>query len=204
MMRQALWIGLAGMVLAHGAGCASWPVLNNPSIAPDGLPFGPPQTAVENPVYVPLGPVSYGKVFENVLSALFDSGFEIFESNRYAGQIETFPRISPGLVLFFKPGSPDPYERLLSTLQTYRHRGSVLIQPADSGGFFIYVTVYKELEDLSRPLRETSGAAIFRTFNPIERQYEVIDPSVLERTWIPKGRDPALEQAILQRIKRCM
>jgi hypothetical protein len=107
-MRRALWMLWAGSMLALGGGCASWPVLNNPSISPDGLPFGPAETAVENPVYVPLGPVSYGKVFENVLSALFDTGFEIFESNRYAGQIETFPRVSPGLIMFFKAGSPDP------------------------------------------------------------------------------------------------
>jgi hypothetical protein len=203
-MRRALWNVWAGAVLALGAGCASGPLLDNPAFVPGGLPVVPAGEAAENPVYVPLGPASYGKVFEKVLTVLYDSGFEIFESSRYDGHIETFPRVAPGLVLFLKPGSPDLYERLLCTLQTYRQRTSVLIQPADSGGFFITVTVRKELEDLARPLRETSGAAIFRTFNPVERQYEVIDPSVLERTWIPKGQDMELEQVILQRIKQCM
>ena len=76
--------------------------------------------------------------------------------------------------------------------------------PADNGGFFVSVTVFKELEDLPRPIRATAGAASFRTDNPLERQFEVIDPTVFESTWIPKGRDPEIEQAILQRIKKCM
>jgi hypothetical protein len=203
-MRRALWMVWAGMVLALGAGCASGLRLDNPTFVPGGLPSAAPADEAENPVFVPLGPASYGKVFDKVLTVLYDTGFEIYESYRMDGRIETFPRISPGLFLFLKPGSPNLYDRLLSTLQTYRQRASVLIQPADGGGFFISVTVRKELEDLARPLRETSGAAIFRTFNPVERQYEVIDPAVLERTWIPKGRDTELEQAILQRIKQCM
>jgi len=203
-MRHAQKICWAGAVLVIAVGCASGPLLDNPAFVPGGMPDAPSGDASENPVYVPLGPASYGKVFEKVLTVLYDTGFEIYESNRYDGRIETFPRTSPGLILFLKPGSPDLYERLLSTLQTYRQRTSVLIQPAESGGFFIYVTVRKELEDLQRPVRETSGAAIFRTFNPVERQYEVIDPSVLERNWIPKGRDIELEQVILQRIKQCL
>jgi hypothetical protein len=200
-MRQALWMVLAGTALALGAGCASGPLLDNPVF----VSTGPVQDVAENPVYVPLGPASYGKVFDKVLSVLYDAGFEIFESNRYDGRIETFPRIAPGLGLWAKPGSPVIYERLLATLQTYRHRASVLIQPAENGGFFIYVTVRKELEDLPRPTTAVAGAAIFRTENTLQRQYEVIDAAVFEAPlWIPKGRDCDLEQVILQRIKKCL
>jgi hypothetical protein len=199
-MRRARWILCGLLTLALGGGCASGPILEN--ILPGGLGPAPAAPVIENPIYIP--PMSYGKVFDNVLTMLYDEGFEIFESRRYDGHIETFPRVAPGVFLFLKPGSPDPYERVLSTLQTYRHRTSVLIEPAEGGGFFVFVTVRKELEDLARPLRETSGAAIFRTFNPVERQYEVIDPSILERNWIPRGRDAALEQVLLQRLKQCM
>jgi hypothetical protein len=188
------------MLLALGAGCATAPLLDNPALV---MPE-PAAQVVENPVYVPLGPASYGKVFETVLTVLHDTGFEIYESNRYDGRIETFPRIAPGLGLFLKPGSPNLYERLLATLQTYRHRTSVLIQPAENGGFFIHITVRRELEDLPRPTRELAGDAIFRTENNVERQYEVIDPTVFQTNWVPKGRDVDLEQVILQRIKRCM
>jgi hypothetical protein len=39
----------------------------------------------------------------------------------------------------------------------------------------------------------------------VERQFEVIDPtSSGESGWIPVGRDLALEQCILQQIKKAM
>jgi hypothetical protein len=183
---------------ALACGCMAGPLLDNPALVrPD------PAIAVDNPVYVPLGPMAYGKVFENVLDVI-DDYFEIAYSNRYDGRIETFPRVSPGLEQPWRPGSPDWYQRVEATLQSMRRRASVLIQPADDGGFFVQVIVYKELEDVPRPIRATAGAAAFRSDPTVERQFEVIDPSLLEGNWIPKGRDTELEQLILQRLKRCM
>src|SRR5437868_1913898 len=72
--------------------------------------------------------------------------------------------------------------------------------PADDGGFFVDVKVYKELEDLARPIRSTAGAAAFRSDNTVERQFEVIDPTVIDSQWIPIGRDVRLEQVILKRL----
>jgi hypothetical protein len=142
-------------------------------------------------------------VYEHAERVLIDFGFEILESAPYEGRIETLPRIAPGYLEFLKAGSPDPYERFLATLQTYRHRARVEIQPAGNlGGFFIQVTVFKELEDLPRPVRSTAGAANFRVDNNIERQYTVVDPTVFEANWIPKGREPAIEQILLQRLKQ--
>jgi hypothetical protein len=197
-MRHALWTYLAGAALALLGGCVTGPLVEGPSLLLPG-----PEITVENPVYIPLGPPSYGMVFEKVIDVV--SGyFEIAEYNRYDGRIETFPRIAPGLEQPWKPGSPDWDQRLLATLQTIRHRATVLIQPADNGGFFIQVTVYKELEDLPRPIRATAGSAAFRSDPTVERQFEVIDPSRLEAGWIPLGRDTKLEQVILQRLKSCM
>ncbi len=158
---------------------------------------------VENPVYVPLGPQSYGNVFEKVID-IVDEYFEIAYANRYDGTIRTFPQISPGFEQFWKPGSPDFDQRLEATLQTIRHRADIVIQAAEDGGYFVSVTVYKELEDLPRPVRATAGAATFRSDNTVERQYEVIDPTVFESNWIPLGRDLPLEQEILQKIKGCL
>jgi hypothetical protein len=189
--------GLCAAFLAP-AGCASLPVSFNAALMrPD------PTVCVENPLYIPLGPPAYGVVFEKVLDVL-DDYFEIAYANRYDGRVETFPRIAPGLEQPWRPGSPDWYQRLEATLQTTRRRAAVLIQPADDGGFFIDVTVYKELEDLARPTRMTMGAAAFRSDITVERQYEVIDPTVIESNWIPKGRDTELEQVILQRLKLCL
>jgi len=194
-------MNLAGWTTALAllaGGCASGPLLDNPAILrPD------PTVTVENPVYVPLGPPSYNPVFEKVLDIVSDY-FEPAYVNRYDGRIETFPRIAPGLEQLWKPGSPDFDQRLLATLQTIRHRSVVLIRPANDGGYFVDVKVYKELEDLPRPVRSTAGAASFRSDNTVERQFEVIDPTVFESAWIPVGRDLPLEQVILQRIKKCM
>jgi hypothetical protein len=184
--------------MALTCGCASGPLLDNPLLV---SPTAAAVTGKEpSHVYVPGGPDAYGKIFEKVLDVVSDYGFEIAETNRFDGRIETFPRIAPGLGLFLKPGSPDFYERSLATLQTIRHRTSVLIQPADQGGFFVHVNVFKELEDLSRPVRATAGSAVFRNEPTVDRQYEVVDPIVLDSNWIPLGHDVCIEQIMLHRI----
>ena len=199
-MWRSLAILMTSTVALLVSGCMTGPLQDNPSfIAID------PSLHVSNPVWVPaLGVESaYAKVFAKTLD-IVDDYFEISYSNRYDGRIETFPRISPGFEQFWKPGTPDAYQRLESTLQTIRHRCAVLIQPAEDGGFFVQITVYKELEDLAQPMRSTAGAAAFRADNTVERTYEVIDPAVRDSNWIPRGRNLELEQIILQRLKKCM
>jgi hypothetical protein len=185
-------------MLVFLSGCASGPLLDNP-----GIYFAGAAPTIENPIYVPLGPPSYGQVFEKVLDVMSEY-FEIADYHRYAGTIETFPQLAPGLEQPWKPGSPDLEQRLLATMQTIRHRARALIQPADNGGFFIQVTVLKELEDVPRPIRAIAGAAIFRSEPTVERQYEVIDATRYETNWIPLGRNIPLEQAILQKLKNSM
>jgi len=160
----------------------------------------------QNPVFIPLAPSQYGRVFETALQVLGDYGFEITESNRYSGHIEATPRVAPGIAMLLKPGSPDLYERWLSTLQTYRHRVTVIVQtsdpnPAEHGGYFVEFVVRKELEDLPRPLRSTVGGAVFRTEGTVERQTEVIDASFFDPSWIYRGRDAMMEQELIRRFK---
>ena len=79
------------------------------------------------------------------------------------------------------------------------------LQPVEmEGGFFVDVRVYKELEDLPRPIRATAGSAAFRSDNTVDRQFEVIDHTVFESNWIPLGRDPSVEQLLLQQMKKCL
>jgi hypothetical protein len=189
--------GLMGLTLG---GCASGPWLDNPAVvrAPAAA------ETCENPLYVPLGPPSYGAVFEKVLDVLGEY-FDVAKSNRYDGTIETYAKIAPGFERALLPGSPDCEQRTLATLQTIRHFAKVEIQVADAeGGFFVCVKVFKELEDLPRPSRTASGPAIFRSDNTVERHFEVVQGSNTDTAWIPIGRDHRLEQVILQRIKRSM
>jgi hypothetical protein len=198
-MRQRLPRTLAIFMLALLAGCVSQPLVDGQQARPRKVPI-----VEANPVFIPLGPDAYGMVFENALTTLIDNGFEILESNRYDGRIETVPRVAHGWGFRSIYGSPSWYERTLSITQSYRHRVSVVIQPAETGGYFIEVVVRKELENLPRPLRATAGAAIFRFENNVERQFEVIDPNVMNSTWIYKGRDEAYEQAIICDLKKKM
>jgi hypothetical protein len=200
-MWRHLLTACSGVGLLLCAGCMTGPILDNPMlIRPD------PTVSVQNPIWLPSDPGAYGKVFEKVLN-IVDDYFEIRRADRWDGYIDTFPRISPGLEQFWKPGSPDAYQRLEATLQTIRHRAVIKIDPASDGGFFVKVIVYKELEDLARPARATAGAAAFRSDITLERQFEVIDPTVTETNWIPvgpDGRDKPMEELILQRLKKCL
>jgi hypothetical protein len=199
-MGHKRWLAWVAVLATGMAGCYSGPLLDNPAL----LRVNPEAPPVENPVYVPLGPVSYGQVFEKVLDVV-DDYFEVAYSSRYDGRIESFPKIAPGLERFFLPGSPSIEERTYYWLQTTRYRCAVLIQPAEDDGYFIDVKVMKELEDLPRPVRQSAGAAAFRSDTTVQREFEVIDPSISgESSWIPIGRDCALEQCILHQIRKRM
>ncbi len=205
--RQCLVAGAATLILA---GCSTGPLRDNPIIFRPGqamprerLIFGPTVTQ-ENPLYLPQGPQPevYDKVFQKALDTV-DDFFEIAYSNRYEGRIETQPRVAPGILQPWKPGSPSAYQRLLADLQSIRHRCIVLISTADEGGYYIDVKVLQELEDLPTPVRSTAGSASFRMNSTIERQFEVIEQPIYEVNWIPIGRDYKLEQVILERLASC-
>ena len=178
-----------------GVGCAS--VDMTPLV-----PVNTPYANDRNPVYIPLS--DYGRVYENCLRVLGDFGFGFAESNRYDGRIETMPRSAAGLLLPLRPGSPDLYERTLATLQSYRHRVTIIIHPADQGGFFIEVIARKELEDLPKPSHSIVGPASFRNELDLDRTTQVIDDSSFDSLWIYKGRDASMEQEIIRRLKRLM
>ena len=165
-----------------------------------------PPACVENPVLIelPFDQGGYTKVYERTRSVLCDY-FEIAIEDRKWGHFQTQYRIAPGFEQFFKAGSPSYDERLLATFQTIRNYAVVQISAAAGGGYFVDVKVYKELEDLPTPSRATAGAAIFSSSPTIERQYEVVEPIVTANNWIPlRERDEAFEQAILQKLKKCM
>lgn len=197
-MGRTLWSGLVLLLLA---GCASGPELE----PPPGLYPSAPRGMEYNPLFVALtGPKAYSTVFENVLNVLHDTGFQLAEYNRYDGHIKTRPRITPGLAQPWVPSSADVSDRLLATFQTYRQHALVQIQPAEGGGFFIHVIVFKELEELPRPVRATAGAILTNPQNNVDRQFEVVDPTLFESNWIPKGRDTSVEQLILCQLRSLM
>ncbi|MFO0809472.1 MAG: hypothetical protein U0746_12675 [Gemmataceae bacterium] len=192
-MRRFMLAAISTACAMAGFGCAGRPLVDNPAFIKHD-----PSIQVANPVFLTLGPPDYAVVFERTLDVL-DDYFEIERADRYAGLIVTRPKIAPGLEQPWKPGSPDTAERFLATLQTIRYRCEVTIRP-DQGGYFVKVIVFKELEDLPRPLRQLAGDAAFRSDPSRDRQFDVVTPDVVDTRWIPLGQEPTLEQAILQRI----
>ena len=160
------------------AGCASLPVVDNPAN---------------------VATTSYEKVWDTTVNVLSDY-FEVTYENRFDGRIETSPSISPTIFEVWEPDAVTFRDRVEATLQTIRRRAFVLVQPAPAGGFRIDVEVYKELEDVARPVATflPQGGLIAS----IEPTPEVIVTSPIEAPagWISRGRDTALEQKILGEI----
>lgn len=174
---------LLAVVIAAGPGCAAFR----------------PRVLAPNPLPVP------SNDFETVWNTtvrVVDEYFDIAEENRLARKIVTEPR--PGATLF-EPWYGDSVggeQRLESTLQTIRRYAVAFVEPNAEGGYDVRVEVYKELEDLAKPERQTGGKATFPQDFPINRTREIVGPLSVSLDWIPKGRDQALESMILDRIGR--
>jgi hypothetical protein len=183
---------------ALGAGgCATAPPLDNPALVR--------RAEVENPVLVSPGQPtasSYREVFERVVDVL-DSYFDLQPPNAYEGRVTSKPRLMPGYEQFWKHGNPDPRQRLLATFQSMRQIATVEIRAGERGGYLVFVVVEKELEDLPRPLKATVGDALFQAAPTVDRQLEIVTPATNSAGWIKIGRDYALEQEILRRIREC-
>ena len=190
---------IMGCVPAAG-GCLSAPPADNPVL----IRTSP--GAVENPVLVSPGQptaASYREVFEKCLDVV-DDYFDVLVANPYEGRIVTLPRVAPGYEQFWKPGNPDPRQRLLATLQSVRQTAVVEIRTGERGGYLVYVVVDKEIEDLPRPSAVTTGLAIFQESPTVDRAVEVVGPEAAGgRAWYKGGRDFAFEQELLRRIRNC-
>jgi hypothetical protein len=178
---------VALMSVLHGSGCSTVSQWMTP-----GAP-------ASNPLLVPTP--DREKVWKECVAAL-DEHFEIANENRMGGTIITHPVIGATLLEPWRSDSVGFTERFESSIQTIRRFGRATISPAPEGGFFVKIEVFKELEDMAKPDRQATGRAVFNNYFPINRTYEIVGPIPLPIQYIPKGRDPKLEQVILERLKR--
>ena len=116
------------------------------------------------------------------------------------GRIDTHPRIAQTYLEPWYQDSVTQEELLQSTCQTVRRRATVRVVP-ENNGYMIFVSVYKELEDLARPLGANTGAASFTYNNPINTITNIGSDAPTSYGWMPMGRDTALEQRILLKIR---
>jgi uncharacterized protein YceK len=178
---------VATTVLASGlSGCASVSQV----IAP-----GPP---IENPLIVPTE--DFETVWRKVV-AVIDVPFDIRFENRVSRTIVTDPVMGATLLEPWRSDTVTLTDRFESTLQTMRRFARVQIDPVPGRGYAIKLEVYKELEDLAKPDRQSAGRAVFNNDFPVNRTREIIGPVPVPLQWIPRGRDSHLERVLLNRIK---
>jgi hypothetical protein len=96
--------------------------------------------------------------------------------------------------------SANEYERLECTLQSIRRYAVVKVIPAQNGGFWVDVAVFKELENMKQPEHATAGSATFRTDASLSSRIKPDQPGLANQNWIPQGRDTAAEQRMIGQI----
>ncbi len=187
------WIGLAtvgmGLVGCHSGGGIQAPYVTR---------IFSPRPVAENPLVVPSN--DFDKVWNKTVEVV-DKYFDIASENRLSRTIVTQPRIGATLLEPWSPDSISLTDRFESTLQTIRRFAIIKVEPAPSGGYLVKVEVRKELEDLIKPDRMAAGRAVFNNDFPVNRTREIVGPVPAPVGWIPRGRDPNVEQAILAGVR---
>lgn len=155
---------------------------------------------VTNPFFVPIA--NEEVVWERAVDVLHDYNFEIDNENRLAKVIQTHPKVGASV---FEPWHKDAVglsSRLEGTLQSIRRTVQISMQPQEQGGgYLVTVAAYKELEDLPGIAANSPGAATFQENQPLERDLNPVVGQSTPSQWLPAGRDPLLEQAILQSLQ---
>lgn len=168
-----------------------------------------PETVVANPVELP--PLADDFVWQQVVDVV-DDYFRVQRErpvrNRanfvLEGRLDTSYRTGASVLEPWRKDSTQGFERLQSTFQSIRRRAIVFVRPLPQGGYNLEVVVQKELEDTGSSLEATEGVASVRHDGTVIRNEEPLPIGPETLGWIPLGRDPTLEQAILQDIMgRC-
>jgi hypothetical protein len=188
-------------------------------IGPSGpVPPGGPPPAARNSVVIP--PLDAELVWSRMVDVT-DDYFKVAAEQRVVfangvpteGRIDTFPQTGSTLLEPWRGDSVGFRERLEATLQSIRRRGTMRLIP-DPAGWRIEAVVLKELENMPRPMKATTGGASFRNDDSLYR-YGTPLPTLGQQVgdqprpvaaptpnlgWIPLGRDPLLEQRMLSKV----
>ncbi len=159
----------------------------------------------DNPVFLPV--TDHEFVWETVVDVV-DDYFPIRreEPVRFLGKeptqgrLDTFPVVGSTIFEPWHRDSASSYEKLESTLQSIRRHAAVTVKPIKEGGYLVDVAVYKELEDVVEPENASAGNATFRYDSSLTRVVNPVGAQEINKGWIPKGRDTALEQRILGQL----
>ncbi|MDR1958701.1 MAG: hypothetical protein LBQ54_06615 [Planctomycetaceae bacterium] len=184
-----------GLLLISVQGCISDPLAETIGLQAPTPP---------NPIFIVNTDSNY--VWDRVVDAA-DDYFEIereepvriYGNVLTEGRIDTKPLIAATYLEPWYKDSVTSYDRMESTFQTIQRKAVIRVIP-ENGGFSVSVAVYREIEDLQRPLRAITGSANFYNDSTIKPITEMQSGTSVSQGWISLGRDPALEQRILLKI----
>ncbi len=117
---------------------------------------------------------------------------------RTEGRLETEPSIVGGVLEPWRKNGHECGSRWEATFQTMRTSAVVRVVP-EGEGFFVYLSVFQEIEDLPRPLGSTVG--YHQQFNDdVSQLTQPVGEYAQSRGWIPRGRDEELERTIMREL----
>ncbi|HVX10374.1 MAG TPA: hypothetical protein VHC22_04300 [Pirellulales bacterium] len=162
-----------------------------------------------NPVFVP---VPDAEIVHNALVDVLDDHFRLEHEERVRriynsdntvtltmGEIRTWPEPSSTLAEPWRSDTVSFYDKLESTFQTYRRKAIVYVLPLQ-GGFNVQVNVFKELEDVPKPLNATAGSGTLRNETSQRHVQMPVGQQPTVTGWIPMGRDANLEQKMINQL----
>jgi len=158
---------------------------------------------MNNPLLLTAG--SEDVAWERMIDVLHGFLFEIERENRQARTIETKYKVGSGLLEPWHKESVGWNNRLESTLQSLRRKVIVTLSKASRGSqnsYVVQVVALKEIEDLDAIAANSPGGATFQESTPLSRDLNQTLGQSRPSGWIPRGRDFALEQAILRRLQK--
>ncbi len=177
---QATWLAWAALALS---GCATLPT-----------------AGVTNPIFVASSNQEY--VWERTVDALHAFHFPIRREDRLSGVIETGYLVGAGLLEPWHHDSVGLEQRLESSFQSIRRKVLVNVVPVE-GGYLVGVQALKEREDAPAAMPNAPGIASFSDRVRLTTDFTGRSERHLPAsTWVPLGRDPALEQALLVAIQQ--
>jgi hypothetical protein len=201
---------LVALFACISAGCGWRPAIGPWTQGSRG--FSDLEAPIQNPLMVP---ATDREFLWNQAVDTIDDFFEIEKEERVKliggvlteGRIDTHPRVGSTIFEPWALDSTPGYERIHATLQSIRRRALVRVIPTN-GGYLIDLAVHKEQEELAQPENATVGQAV-RSYDASWKGIND-DPALVDGApmgtaatlgWVPLGRDLALEQRILRRLR---
>ena len=157
-----------------------------------------------NPAFIPIADREF---LWNTLVDVIDDSYRIDREERVrlvdneltVGRIDTHFESSAGWLEPWRSDTVTFFDRLEATLQSMRRKAEVHVVPV-MGGFNVEVNVFKELEDVQRPLYSTAASGTLRYDTSQRHTKSTVGDQPVVSGWIPQGRDAAAEQFIINQL----